>query len=86
MEGNDNQRLARIEDLLEKTSERILGIATAGSLHDDRLMRIENSIHNLEQSIEDLVSENKRHEDELQDRIVKLVSAMGEFIRNQKSE
>ena len=85
MANEANARLDRIEDLLEKTSERILGVASVGLLHDDRLTRIENSMNCLEHSVEDLVSENKRHEQELDGRIGKLVSALGEFIRNQKS-
>lgn len=83
-EGNGGGRLDRLEALLERMGEKLDKIATMGYLHDDRLSRIEIGIEEMREEEAEYRKQQRERDKVIDDRIDKLVSAMGAYVSGRR--
>jgi hypothetical protein len=83
-EDNGNLRLSRIEAALEKLGERADQLLTSAYLHENRLIHAEAAIEELIENAKHNEQEHARslqHQHRLDERVDKLVTAIGERIQ-----
>lgn len=77
----DSGRLDRTEAILEQVGERLDKIATMGYLHDERMAHIEAVMQQMQEDERAYRAAQRLKDQEADERIERLVSAIGELVK-----